>query len=911
MMPNTSNTSILINSKTIFQSKDESIASIKEKTKSDMYIKSSFTKGFITATSKAENPLIHKMNNWLHLSKNPLKIFAFLTMMLFLFSSCKKDDFMPPAKDAGSNLGMYKASGLTYYIDPKGNDTTGNGSISYPWRSLFKATTSVKSSGRMIHVNSGTYLEVRECPLSVGVSIEGAGISSVLRMTRVVSRVGGTANGSISLVSASQGTNGNQTISNLKLDGINKGTVGIVVGRRSNVKIHDITIMNFKYNGITFNGGASQYTTPTTFATGNEIYNITGIDCGTVPVTQDDYSNWTNGGLIAFSGQDGFKMYSNSLTNTGHTPNGNDNTLCIGYPNKGSKIYSNVSTKLTNDAGWNFHFEFWNSWGGVEIYNNDFYGGKNALDLSGNVASFKGDYDYSYSVHDNRFYNTGAKTTSGRYMITIEGISTCDILIYSNYFLDCPCPIAISEGSFNNNPIVASELRNIRIYQNVMERCGYNNAGLWSNVISLNNSAVGSKMSDIHINNNVIISDITRNCGIKINIGGSGAKAQNINIKNNVIQGMTNGTFLNVVNRGSIAGLNVDNNCLYLNSNSNNPTFTGNAVTGYTFLKNVKANPLFISKTDFHIQPTSPAKDAGINVGLPYLSSAPDIGVFEYGNEVAAPISPNQSPLIQNQSLQLNAGSAVNTVAGKIVASDSDAGQTLTYSIISGNTSGAFTINASTGVLSVNNSSALNINTNPSFSLIVKVQDNGTGNLSNQSTITVYLNSVVNSSATGKITYQKWNNLGTSISVTALTGNINYPNNPSSKTLISSMEAVPGQGENYGARIAGYIIAPATGSYTFWIASDDYGELWLSTNDQPANKKKIAYHTSYTNSRQWNKFPTQKSVAINLVKGQKYFIEALMKEATGGDNLAVAWQKPGQSGIWPSEVIPGSVLSAN
>ena len=38
-------------------------------------------------------------------------------------------------------------------------------------------------------------------------------------------------------------------------------------------------------------------------------------------------------------------------------------------------------------------------------------------------------------------------------------------------------------------------------------------------------------------------------------------------------------------------------------------------------------------------------------------------------------------------------------------------------------------------------------------------------------------------------------------------------------------------------------------------------------------------------------------------------MEALQKEAGGGDNLAVGWAKPGESTSAPSEVIPGSVLS--
>lgn len=61
----------------------------------------------------------------------------------------------------------------------------------------------------------------------------------------------------------------------------------------------------------------------------------------------------------------------------------------------------------------------------------------------------------------------------------------------------------------------------------------------------------------------------------------------------------------------------------------------------------------------------------------------------------------------------------------------------------------------------------------------------------------------------------------------------------------------------------------------------------------------------WTNSREWNKYSTQQSTTINLVAGQKYYIEVLHKEATGGDNIAVAWQGPGIS----QQVIAGTYLS--
>ncbi|MBK9486024.1 MAG: PQQ-dependent sugar dehydrogenase [Chitinophagaceae bacterium] len=160
---------------------------------------------------------------------------------------------------------------------------------------------------------------------------------------------------------------------------------------------------------------------------------------------------------------------------------------------------------------------------------------------------------------------------------------------------------------------------------------------------------------------------------------------------------------------------------------------------------------------------------------------------------------------------------------------------------------------------------------------------------------------------TGTINFQRWNNI-TGSAVANLTSNINYPNNPSSTGTRTTFEMQTNLGSNLGIRMYGYICPPTTGNYIFWIASDASGELWISTNSSPANKIRRAYNTSSTNSRQWNKFATQKSVAVPMVAGQLYYVEALMKESTGNDNLAVGWAKPGQATSAPSQVIPGTSL---
>jgi regulation of enolase protein 1 (concanavalin A-like superfamily) len=129
--------------------------------------------------------------------------------------------------------------------------------------------------------------------------------------------------------------------------------------------------------------------------------------------------------------------------------------------------------------------------------------------------------------------------------------------------------------------------------------------------------------------------------------------------------------------------------------------------------------------------------------------------------------------------------------------------------------------------------------------------------------------------------------------VSDLTSNVNYPHNPTSTNLVTTFfEAPTDIAEHYGQRMHGYIIPPTTGDHQFWIASDDGGALYLSTDEDPANVVLIASVPGWTTSREWNKYPEQSSAPIRLEAGRHYYISALMKEHEGGDNLAVRWQLP-------------------
>ena len=162
---------------------------------------------------------------------------------------------------------------------------------------------------------------------------------------------------------------------------------------------------------------------------------------------------------------------------------------------------------------------------------------------------------------------------------------------------------------------------------------------------------------------------------------------------------------------------------------------------------------------------------------------------------------------------------------------------------------------------------------------------------------------------TGSITYERWNDIsGTSI--TDLTGKTNNLQAPASSSQnLTRFEAPTNVADNYGVRMRGYICPPTTGTYYFWIAGDDNVSLRLNgTGNNPAGATQIAYHNGWTDPQMWNRFSEQKSVAINLTAGQQYYVEALMKEGGGGDNLAVGWAKPEEATGQPSEVIPGQYL---
>jgi len=155
---------------------------------------------------------------------------------------------------------------------------------------------------------------------------------------------------------------------------------------------------------------------------------------------------------------------------------------------------------------------------------------------------------------------------------------------------------------------------------------------------------------------------------------------------------------------------------------------------------------------------------------------------------------------------------------------------------------------------------------------------------------------------TGQAQYQVYTGIG-GTSVANLTSNAKFPNNSDISTTVSRLEGTH-SGDNYGARIRGFIIPPATGEYRFYIASDDASQFRFGTSKAAATV--ICSVSGHTEQYHWTANSSQTSAIQNLTAGTPYFFEALHKEGLGGDHVAVAWTGPG----WTTpQVIEGRYLT--
>lgn len=505
------------------------------------------------------------------------------------------------------------ASANTYYISPKGNDVTGTGSVNSPWSSLSHASTHATVQGDIIHVNSGTYTETKQIYLAAGVSIEGAGADAIIH-----SHV--TARGCFLLMlhSGPENTNGNQHISNVTFEGGSTTAYGgVSVFNRGNVSVNGCTFRDFLATGAQFNNGGN---VPVTRSAGNKFYNNSVTNCSM-------YSGIGYGGL-RIGGQEGMLIHDNIMSQTGRASGSNGYVIKYGGEgwNRGLKIYKNTITKEAFDGStYDFAIELTHEQG-TEIYNNTIIG---ALDV--NFVS-KGTYAFGLYVHNNIFGPSASLSRMENGIILEFDIEAT--VIKNNYFKNLGTVVLFSTRA-------GYDLKDFTFANNICDNIGIagSSSGQCIRFIAVDSPATSS--DGYYVYNNVIIARVASHVYWGISVPSGEGSTNNI-IRNNIIENYIAGAI--TANPGSrVNGLIITNNILYNNGNNNKPVYANGTPANYTYSANLNVNPLFVSSTDFHLQSSSPAIAAGINVGLgtdyegKTFKTRPSIGAFEYN-----PLIPDQ-----------------------------------------------------------------------------------------------------------------------------------------------------------------------------------------------------------------------------------------------------------------------------
>jgi hypothetical protein len=515
-------------------------------------------------------------------------------------------------------------SGQTTYYTGGGSDASGNGSITRPWATLHHACDTITQSGNTIYVNAGTCTETEQSTLAEGVNINGAGATSIIHSHLTGDDYFSERSTSVTILlsSTNEGTNGNQYITNIKMEGSSLGAhTAIAIIKRGGVEISNCTFVDFNYNGVIFDGDGSM-TQPGNYATGNIFHNNNVTNCS-------GYFSGEGQGALRLNGQQTMLIYNNTLDQTSREAGSNGYLIkCVNGYIKDIKIYNNIINRVAHDGvGWNFSIELWYGKGGIEIYDNIITNG------SIDVCRFeRGVYSYSIWIHDNLLGNAVIDDNETAGIIIEADVS--DVVIERNYIKNVGMGIY-----FSYSDIGGKTVSNYRISYNIFDNIGQNADWKGWGIRWDLNTRIGIS-NNFNIYNNVFSGTIEHITMRGITLPDLGT-ATNVSVRNNIVQGFDEcPIYANGDGGTTIDVLSIENNIFYNNGNSNAPSYVnGMSPTNNTTQNNITSDPLFVSTSDFHITSGSPAKDTGLNVGLTkdYSNhSVPrgagyDIGAYEYG----------------------------------------------------------------------------------------------------------------------------------------------------------------------------------------------------------------------------------------------------------------------------------------
>ena len=490
----------------------------------------------------------------------------------------------------------------TYYVDLSGNDSPDAGSSSNPFRTVAYAMNFVpEGEGDVVMIGEGEFYESEPIKIPPGVSLVGAGVDATLLKSAGVRQQNPDADpnsssfisspdGSlIQLVSANRKTTGNgaappaigdQRLSDFSIDGSDKQLkAGIWIQNRSHVDVQDVNFYECRDRGMVITTG-NQSGMGSFFMQGIQVDNCFFRNSGR------NANNYTTGNL-GLGSLDGALIRNIKIED--------DEGYGVKFFIRGyfkNCTFDQIETQLSEQD------ELWGEKISVELWN---LGPGN--EISNVIAN-----TWMSLVNDNGVY---------------EDSDQLNALVHDIKIVD--------QDGISSKEAIEVAVPNLTLYDSYFEGKGFGVA-VWN---------MGWK--DITIRHNIIRSGIYQNTwnespGIYVD-NSTDNKYRNLKIHNNVIDHYRHGVLL----KGNLDEVQIHNN-VFLDSevfDVRNDTdieslFTHNFSVETSRIegpmkieKNLIGNPNFDPSVEYLPFANSPLIDSGVDVGVTYNGTAPDIGAFE------------------------------------------------------------------------------------------------------------------------------------------------------------------------------------------------------------------------------------------------------------------------------------------
>ncbi|MDR3579651.1 MAG: hypothetical protein P4L44_06795 [Oryzomonas sp.] len=549
-------------------------------------------------------------------------------------------------------IGMAATShaATSWYVSPTGNDTIGNGSSGSPWATLSNACSKVTNAGDTINLAAGNYTDNNPCTLGAGVNIAGAGSGS----TYITSSYSGGYYITLVYAPAMSGAgtaNGNQTISGFTLDGNNKALLsGIQIIGYNHVTLNDLDFKHINEGAIKLEGldnwtnilginGEDYNVPPPYYGQYNTLTNITITGCSAGSTASDPYGAV---GTSVWVHSQQYMTWNN--VNIDETPS---TTTGEGFPVVSVPGWINAST-INNcsfrvgNSGWGVTnngspstFQMWNIENGTIISNSNFYEGYISL-VAGDMCGGQGNGSSSLITscsatralifHDNNLIDTAYQGGTG------HELSLSNAEYYNNYIEMGTAGFWVATHSFN-----LTGMNNISFHNNIVHNAN-------GNSVIIQTAPANVAISGLSIYNNTFDTAASAwpYSGILVQIANT---LTGLAVENNIFMNFPSGYEIYFYT-GSTTSPKISYNDYY-NTTGIDYIYSGASAPGLTAINNITSNPEIVGTgskypyftgTYYQLQAGSPMKNAGVNVGLSFTGSAPNIGA---GNSVtlSAPTS--------------------------------------------------------------------------------------------------------------------------------------------------------------------------------------------------------------------------------------------------------------------------------